>query len=82
MTDTALRLKDELLRLSEEDRTELAHILWESLDDDQVTEHDEAAWIEELNRRAADLAAGRTTAEPFRDVIAELREEALRERQS
>lgn len=81
MTDIALRLKDELLRLSEEDRTEIARILWDSLDDGEATEQVEVAWIEELNRRADDLAAGRTTAEPFRDVIAELREEAIRERQ-
>jgi putative addiction module component (TIGR02574 family) len=75
MTDTALRLKDELLRLSDEDRAELAHILWDSLDDDQARELDDAAWIHELERRSANANAGRSAEEPFRDVIEELRRE-------
>jgi len=78
MTDVALRLKDELLRLSEEDRVELANILWDSLEDE---DEDDAAWIEELNRRTDDLATGRAIAEPVDKVFAELREEALREKQ-
>jgi len=45
-------------------------------------EDDDAAWIAELNRRADDLAAGRAIAEPVDKVFAELREEALREKQS
>ncbi len=82
MTDIALRLKDEILRLSEEDRLQLARVLWDSIEGppDDI-DHDEAAWIEELNRRAEDLNAGRTTAEPYRQVIEELRAEALREKQ-
>jgi len=82
MTDIALKLKDEVLRLSNEDRLELARALWDSIDapDDEI-DADEAAWIAELDRRADDLAAGRATAEPFRKVIEELREEALREKQ-
>ena len=77
MTDTALRLNDELLRLSEADRVELAHVLWDSLDeeDDDAVGPDDAAWIEELNRRSADADSGRAPGEPFRDVIAELRGE-------
>jgi putative addiction module component (TIGR02574 family) len=77
MTDTALRLKDELLRLSEEDRVELANILWDSLDEegDEAVDQNDAAWIEELNRRSADADSGRAAEEPFRDVIAELRGE-------
>ena len=74
MTDVALRLKDELLRLSEEDREELAHVLWDSLRaTSPEIDEDEAAWVAELDRRADDLAAGRATAEPFRKVIEELR---------
>jgi putative addiction module component (TIGR02574 family) len=80
MTDVASRLKDELLQLSEDDRLALARVLLESVDgpEDDVAE-DEAAWIEELNRRSDDLAAGRATAQPFREAIEELRQEALRE---
>ena len=72
MTENALRLKDELLRLSEEDREELARLLWESLDCEFVVEAD---WAHELDRRVADLQAGRATAEPFREVIEQLRRE-------
>lgn len=83
MTDIALRLKDEVLRLTYEDRLELARALWDSIEgpDDDIIENDEA-WIEELNRRTEDLNAGRSTAEPAAQVFAELREEALRERRS
>jgi putative addiction module component (TIGR02574 family) len=83
MTDVATRLKEKLLRLSEEDREELARVLWDSLNaTGSEIDEDEKAWIEELDRRTADLEAGRATAEPFRQVINELREEALREKRS
>jgi putative addiction module component (TIGR02574 family) len=80
MTDVALRLKEEALRLSEEDRLDLAHALWDSLEcpDDDITE-DDVAWVAELNRRADDLDSGRAVAEPAQQVLAELRDEALRE---
>jgi putative addiction module component (TIGR02574 family) len=82
MTDVAIRLKSEMLKLSEADRLELALELWDSLDGpDDEPYQDEAAWIAELNRRFDDLTAGRATAEPFEQVIEELRNEALRERQ-
>jgi len=80
MTDIALRLKDELLRLSEGDREELADILMESLGYQHVEEDEEDGWVAELNRRADDLAAGRATAEPAEKVFAELREERRREK--
>jgi putative addiction module component (TIGR02574 family) len=77
MTDIALRLKDEILRLSDEDRLELARILWDSVDGDtEATADLDAAWIDELELRSAEANAGRATEQPFRDVIAELRGEA------
>jgi putative addiction module component (TIGR02574 family) len=80
MTESAMRLRDQVLRLSEEDRVELARALWDSVEcpDDKMDAED-AAWIAELNRRAEDLAAGREIAEPADQVMAELREECLRE---
>jgi putative addiction module component (TIGR02574 family) len=81
MSETVLRLKEEMLRLPEEDRIELARTLWDSIEvPDEETSAEDAAWIEELDRRAADLRAGRATAEPVDQVFAELREEALQER--
>lgn len=79
MSETALRLKEEILRLPEEDRWELAQLLWEALDPSPEDDADEGetAWIAELERRAADLDAGRSTAEPVDQVFAELRKEAL-----
>ena len=62
MTDTALRLKEEVLRLSDEDRLELARALWDSIDGpDYEMDNDDAAWIAELERRSADADAGRAT---------------------
>jgi putative addiction module component (TIGR02574 family) len=73
MTDVALRLKDELLRLSEEDRLSLARILWDSIDGPEGEEYeDEAAWIAELERRSANADSGRATEQPFRAAIEEL----------
>jgi putative addiction module component (TIGR02574 family) len=83
MSEVALRFRDELLRLPEEDRVALAHLLWDSIEEppDDVVE-DETTWIAELDRRSADYAAGRTTAEPYREVIEELRQEGMRESSS
>jgi putative addiction module component (TIGR02574 family) len=77
MTDIALRLKDELLRLPDDDREALAHVLWESLGESIAEEPDseDEAWIAELDRRSAEADAGLANEEPFRDVIAELRRE-------
>jgi putative addiction module component (TIGR02574 family) len=81
MTDVALRLKEELLRLPEEDRFQLAQALWESLEEKhESSDQDEAAWIAELNRRADDLAAGRAIAEPVDKVFADLQEECVCEK--
>jgi putative addiction module component (TIGR02574 family) len=74
MTDVALRLKDEILRLAPDDRDALISDLLESLGYEYVHE-DDAAWLKELERRSADASAGRASEEPFRDVIAELRAE-------
>jgi len=76
MSDVGLRLKEEALRLSDEDRLELARILWDSIEgpEDEARE-DEAAWIAELERRSADADAGRATEQPYREAIEELRRE-------
>ena len=73
MTDIALRLKDELIRLSEDDREELARFLWDSLEEQKEEGYDEA-WEAELNRRFAEIESGKAIGEPARKVIEELRE--------
>lgn len=65
MTDTALRLKDELARLSEEDRAELANFLCDSLDAED--------WDAELNRRVAEIESGTAVGRPAKEVFDDLR---------
>jgi len=72
MTDVAIRLKNELLLLSEKDRAELVHILLQSLDD--VSDGDvEAAWEAELKRRSDEIHSGDATGRPADEVFQELR---------
>jgi putative addiction module component (TIGR02574 family) len=71
MTEVALRLKDQLLQLSDEDRVELARILWDSIDEGF---DEEAVWDAELDRRFEEIETGKAIGEPARQVIEELRE--------
>jgi len=73
MTDVALRLKDELLQLSEADRAALAHVLLESLED-EIDEDAEASWEAELNRRSEEIHSGKAAGRPASEVFKELRE--------
>jgi len=75
MTNTALRLKNELLRLPPEERIEVARAIWDSLDDEIVEELEKAEWIAELERRSAAADAGSDPDQPFREAIEELRRE-------
>jgi putative addiction module component (TIGR02574 family) len=77
MSEAALRLKDELLRLPEEDRRQIANWLWDLLDvpTEDDPEPDHLAWTAELERRSKDAEATPTEGQPFREVIAELRGE-------
>jgi putative addiction module component (TIGR02574 family) len=73
MTDVAIRLKDELLRLPETDRAALAHILLDSLDE-QTDADAEAAWEAELNRRSEEIHSGKAEGRPASEVFEELRQ--------
>ena len=74
MTSDALRAK--ALALPAEERARLAGDLLESLDDARdeglTPEQWEAAWADEIRKRADDLRAGRARSYPADDVIAEL----------
>ena len=72
MTDQALRLKDELLSLPEDDRISLARLLWKSIDD-ETDDNAQAEWDVELDRRFAEIESGKAEGEPARQVIEELR---------
>ena len=60
----------QLRRLSPEDRAHLARVLLESLDDEPAL-HPE--WLEEAERRAAELAAGSVEAIPAAEAFANAR---------
>lgn len=73
MTETAEKLKLELVQLSTEERAELASFLIHSLDeesDDDV----KTAWDVELTRRMEGIHHGTASGEPSNQVFNELRE--------
>lgn len=63
-------LEAQLRRLPPEDRAHLARVLIESLDDEPAL-HPE--WLEEAERRAAELAAGSVDAVPASEAFANAR---------
>jgi putative addiction module component (TIGR02574 family) len=71
MTDIAMRLKDEILQLSEADRAELAHLILNSLHESD--EEYDAAWEAELDRRFAEIESGKVVGIPADVVFAEFR---------
>jgi len=70
MSSTLEKLTAEAMKLSPRQRADLADLLWVSAG--ALAEVD-AAWEAEIQRRIADLEAGRTEAIPAERVLAELR---------
>jgi putative addiction module component (TIGR02574 family) len=68
------KLLDEARKLSPNDRVELAHELFESvddeeLDDDQITPPaEDAEWAAELQRRIAEMESGAVKGIPWEEV--------------
>jgi len=73
MTQAAHSILKNALSLSESDRALLAGVLLESLESDHDVDV-EKAWLEEVNRRVADLDAGSATTIPLEQVISQLRQ--------
>lgn len=65
-------IKDQLRRLGNEERAELAQFLIESLDPEPDPEAP-AAWDRELGRRVEEIKSGCVTGIPAEDVPARLR---------
>jgi putative addiction module component (TIGR02574 family) len=78
-------LSDELLSralaLPEELRAGLAHRLLLSLEPDDFDEDSEAAWEQEIAARLQRMDEGKTTARPWREALAAIRQSLLEERQ-
>lgn len=63
-------IEQELMNLSPEDRARLAHELIVSLDKDGQTEEGvEAAWLEEVKRRDAEIERGEVRAIPADEAL-------------
>jgi hypothetical protein len=77
MSETAVRLKGELGRLSASERAEIAHFLLVSLHDDVEPGYDperDEDLEAELLRREQEVKSGADVLEPAWKVMAELRE--------
>jgi putative addiction module component (TIGR02574 family) len=72
MTEVALKLKDEILRLSEDDREELLRLLHDSLENEKDEGYDEA-WGAELDRRFQEIESGMAVGRSADEVFDELR---------
>lgn len=72
MAPTLDELKNTLAGLCMEERAELAQFLIESLD--ETVDDDEAAWEQELARRAEEIRQGNARGKPAEEVFRELRE--------
>jgi putative addiction module component (TIGR02574 family) len=70
MSAKAKQLEQELMKLSAEERAELADKLWISLESSVDVD---AAWADEIARRLRDIDSGNVKTIPHEDVVAELR---------
>ena len=69
MSEIAEKLKTDLATLSLEDRDSIRDYL-DSLDDEEMTQDEwEEAWSAEINRRIADVEAGRSKLIPGDEVF-------------
>jgi putative addiction module component (TIGR02574 family) len=73
MSETAERIKGEIMALSPEDRAELIRFLLSSPDEGPADPAVEAAWDAELDRRVNDIESGKVVGVPAEQVFAELR---------
>jgi putative addiction module component (TIGR02574 family) len=66
------KLLTDVLQLSPEERAEVAHKLLLSLDEGPDDVNAEAAWSQELERRAEDIRQGRVKTVPWEEVEARI----------
>lgn len=70
---TLEELKLQAMRLSGADRMELAHYIWETLEPETDGIVSDPEWMNEINRRIANMKAGKATLLPGEVLMAELR---------
>ena len=66
-------LQNKALELHPNEREVLAHALLDSLNEEPATEISQG-WLDEIDRRIADVDAGRVTMIPYEQFRAEIRE--------
>lgn len=83
MTQSAQAVLQEALRLSEQERAEIADALWESLESapDTSAAEIEAAWRREVSARVAALDSGKAETIPWNEVRDQLRARLSEHRQ-
>ena len=75
LTASGASLCEQALALSQEDRGDVAHVLWQSLPSMYgLFGEDDPELIAELNRRIADFESGKTKGIPHEEVMARLKE--------
>jgi putative addiction module component (TIGR02574 family) len=76
MSDAVEKLKPVLAALSAADRAELVNYLrgFDDYEEELTPEEWEEAWLEEINRRVADMDSGKTVGIPAEEVMRKLRE--------
>lgn len=70
------QLREQMMELSLQERLDLAHELFESVDGadlDDDPEEVQAAWVEEINQRVDDLDSGQVAVIPSKEVFAKAR---------
>jgi putative addiction module component (TIGR02574 family) len=77
VTKNAEHLLDEVLRLPEQERAEIAAKLIESLEQEVDADVD-GAWADEIERRCAALDAGQAVTSDWNDVRRRIEEEIFR----
>lgn len=70
------RLRQQALALDDRDRADLAYDLLDTLDPGPAGEFDRA-WLDEAERRVADLDAGRTRTVPVEEVLEDVKKRLL-----
>ena len=77
MSETALRLREEMMRLSTTERAELVQVLLDSLDEDIDPGYDpeqDEDLLAELQRREQEVLEGKAVLQPGWEALAALRE--------
>jgi len=78
MTTAVKQLLHEALKLSTDDRAELAAELLASLDESADGGDGDSAWASEIERRARRVLAGESSGTPWEEVREQLRRDLLK----